>query len=1436
MEDSSQLLSRLGINGVTSTGGSAQFKDFLIRLDADGIVPIGALPVGGGGQATNVAFTPAGNIAATNVSAALIELDTEKVAITDFNAHTANLSNPHSVTKSQVGLSNVANVDTTDAGNISSGLLPNARLNASVTLLGNSFNGNSQLVQLSPSGLLPAVSGINLTALNASNLSTGTIPNGRFPATLPAVSGANLTNIPTTSLTGTIPDARFPSTLPAVSGANLTNITGANIIGTINGSVFPSVLPTVSGVNLTNLSAANIQGTLPGATIPNPLPAVSGANLTNLSASAINAGLLSSTYLDSAIVTKQGNTFNIANKLVKLDGTGRLPAVDGSQLTNLSVYGGITDIAGLRVALEDAVNDQVIELTANTFVITGTSLISSLDIGVTGVKIHYDHETVFLYDTVELAAEDRDLFVGSERNLKNFGLVANDASGPIMTQNVKAWNTAKATCPSNGGHIFNDGSDATFASLHVEEGTYYFNDTLHLGGRQALKNIGGIADFVFGDNFAPAAGRTIGTFDAANGTLTSGSISTGSFDVTVASTTSLIKGMAISGHAGIPAGSFVQSITNATTFVLSQAATDTASGLTLDYNAINLELNSIAIELPKLAHMQRVRFTTTGTLPAPLQVGNDYWVFVGHTNRNGFAPESGPADQNIIRLCDSPLVGVKGVLNLTTLGTGTHTLVAMERFGMVIDKANSQTNSNTVHFVDIGDLSLSSTNTNNAGFSGIAWRSAQLSVINKLTIAYKERGFVSGEISSSLICNELWLAGYNASGGQGSVSNKPALQLDNVLGLTFHYIHITLVNSSGTDVYNADGIYGIGTLNGDVPPAMLLSNTLYCIFGQLAFEAVSSGIKIIAASHYNSIETLTYSGWFGSVIAGSYALCLRGHAQLNFVKKYDVFYAYFAIKDYSELYTDGDNNHEVPATVGSQVVGAYNQTTTYREVNVLNKLRIGEGATNYAKFDKDGVLTVHYGLSSSVLGGESFAVSNTTNSSSLLFYQNTLQVSKTNNTGEIWLSLDNASLTASPHVGGFRVAGGASDSLALSPHENNNASWLYLSYDKGRGIQVSNAGTATVAISARTFPHAGTDLGHAVIGKGEANGTVTPGVLSVGEIILNGATDPDDNTAQITINQGGNGALCCYVAAINDSQVIFDATYTSGAFVAKSTSIARLTKNNGTLTLQGSTGNTIDISAVGPYDIWQANLDQASREMYFYGNIKSEKDIAALLNNTHLSTAGFLRVSGTSTRPQGTPAALTNTHPIYLQANGSTWSALWAYASSAWKSIAHSGHRVVGNPTVGNDYTQGFINGSIWHETGARRHYSFLNTGVANDGKWLEIAQNHMRYEVINPNTYVTTGIHPVGITPPLNNGKLIRVDVTFWDDIAGSPNTVEFDILIENVSIFGSNQTQAARTYGYTISNFIFQSGQRIEIDIINTGTVPGLEISFTYLDTIEA
>ena len=113
---------------------------------------------------------------------------------------------------------------------------------------------------ISDAGLLTAVSfggdGSLITALNATELTSGTVPNARFPATLPAASGVNLTALNATQLTsGTVPDARFPATLPAASGVNLTALNATQLtsgtvpIGRLGSSGTPSASTYLRGDN-----------------------------------------------------------------------------------------------------------------------------------------------------------------------------------------------------------------------------------------------------------------------------------------------------------------------------------------------------------------------------------------------------------------------------------------------------------------------------------------------------------------------------------------------------------------------------------------------------------------------------------------------------------------------------------------------------------------------------------------------------------------------------------------------------------------------------------------------------------------------------------------------------------------------------------------------------------------------------------------------------------------------------------------------------------------------------------------------------------------------------------------------------------------------------------------------------------------------------------
>lgn len=77
-------------------------------------------------------------------------------------------------------------------------------------------------------------SAADLSNLNASNLTSGTVPNARFPATLPAVSGANLTNIAAGTLAGTtLASNVVTSSLTTVGTLGSLTVSGTSTLGTV---------------------------------------------------------------------------------------------------------------------------------------------------------------------------------------------------------------------------------------------------------------------------------------------------------------------------------------------------------------------------------------------------------------------------------------------------------------------------------------------------------------------------------------------------------------------------------------------------------------------------------------------------------------------------------------------------------------------------------------------------------------------------------------------------------------------------------------------------------------------------------------------------------------------------------------------------------------------------------------------------------------------------------------------------------------------------------------------------------------------------------------------------------------------------------------------------------------------------------------------------
>ncbi len=189
------------------------------------------------------------------------------------------------------------------SGGGSSGLVT-LNIDTSVTQQGNVFNGANQLVQLNGSAQLPALSGINLTSIDATNITSGTLGNGGVTLAL-GIFG---------SITGILGDANIADTITA---SNYLPLSG----GILSGSL------TVAGV--TGLADGDIPNTI---TI---------ASTSSIDATAINSGTLGngSVILALGLFSSITGSLGDANVADNITASNYLPLGGGTLIGSVTVAG-----------------------------------------------------------------------------------------------------------------------------------------------------------------------------------------------------------------------------------------------------------------------------------------------------------------------------------------------------------------------------------------------------------------------------------------------------------------------------------------------------------------------------------------------------------------------------------------------------------------------------------------------------------------------------------------------------------------------------------------------------------------------------------------------------------------------------------------------------------------------------------------------------------------------------------------------------------------------------------------------------------------------------------------------------------------------------------------------------------------------------------------
>lgn len=418
-----------GTSNVTITSGGnvtlfvAGNANARFTATSTGVVANGTLSVSGNANVGNLGTT--GLVTATgNVSGG--NLTTAGALSVTGNANVGNIGAAAGVFTANVTAGNVyansgtvgANVITgnTISGTLSTALQPNITSVGTLTSLG--VSGNITAANITANTGIFAGNGSGLTALNASNISTGTLAQARLAnasvtlgstaltlgSTVTTVTG--LTSVTSTTFTGTLttnaqPNITSVGTLTSLSvsgNANVGNIGATNFVG--------------SGASLTNLNASNLaSGTVPSARL-------SGTYSITVSGSATTAG---------TVTTNAQPNITSVGTLTSLGVTGNVTA--GNVYANLGTVGAASV---LTTALTTGANTISGTVTGNWTLTAGSQLQATY----ADLAEYYEADDIYVPGTVVMFGGEKEVTLAEDGTNKVAGVVS---TNPAYVMN--------ATCP-----------------------------------------------------------------------------------------------------------------------------------------------------------------------------------------------------------------------------------------------------------------------------------------------------------------------------------------------------------------------------------------------------------------------------------------------------------------------------------------------------------------------------------------------------------------------------------------------------------------------------------------------------------------------------------------------------------------------------------------------------------------------------------------------------------------------------------------------------------------------------------------------------------------------------------------------------------------------------------------------------------------------------